>query len=35
MFQEVETLPAEDGVVVKKVLDASLTKRQIHAVAAG
>ncbi len=30
MFQEVETLPEEDSVVVQKLLDAFLTKKQIH-----
>jgi len=34
MFQEVETLPEEDRVVVKKLLDAFLTKKQIQALAA-
>lgn len=34
MFQEVETLPDEDRMVVKKLLDAFLTKKQILALAA-
>jgi hypothetical protein len=34
MFKEVESLPEEDKVVVKKLLDAFLTKKQIQALAA-
>lgn len=33
-FQEVETLPDEDQVVVKKLLDAFLTKKHIQKLAA-
>jgi len=33
MFQEVESLPEEDRMVVKKLLDAFLTKKQIQALA--
>jgi len=34
-FQEVETLPDDDKAVVKKLLDAFLTKKQIQKLAAG
>ena len=34
-FQEVETLPDEDKIVIKKLLDAFLTKKQLQKLAAG
>lgn len=33
-FQEIETLPDEDKLVVKKLLDAFLTKKQVQKLAA-